>query len=353
MPQKAIITLTQNHASLVTNRPLPSPRDDYILVRTTAVALNPIDWMLLASTPAPNAVMGHDYAGTVLDVGNSVRGRFKPGDRVCGMVKGGDATRIENGAFAEYIVAKAGVQMKIPDAVEFADAATAGVGVVSAGMCLFGRGGLGMRFPGLEVGDDAQSKDRAVLIYGGSSASGLWGIQFAKLAGYTVITTCSPRNFDLVRRFGADAVCDYRGPECIQRIREYAANGLRFVYDTIATEESARICSEAICPAGGRYHSLLPVPPFLRPEIHCSWVNCSVAMGEAFEYGPERMEIPAMPEEFEFVSRWTTMVEALWAEGKLRTPVVEARQNGLGGVLDGLKDLKEGKISGKKLVYLV
>ncbi|KKK14056.1 hypothetical protein ARAM_007395 [Aspergillus rambellii] len=331
MPQKAIITLTQNHASLVTNRPLPSPRDDYILVRTTAVALNPIDWMLLASTPAPNAVMGHDYAGTVLDVGNSVRGRFKPGDRVCGMVKGGDATRIENGAFAEYIVAKAGVQMKIPDAVEFADAATAGV-VLCRREC---------------------SKDRAVLIYGGSSASGLWGIQFAKLAGYTVITTCSPRNFDLVRRFGADAVCDYRGPECIQRIREYAANGLRFVYDTIATEESARICSEAICPAGGRYHSLLPVPPFLRPEIHCSWVNCSVAMGEAFEYGPERMEIPAMPEEFEFVSRWTTMVEALWAEGKLRTPVVEARQNGLGGVLDGLKDLKEGKISGKKLVYLV
>lgn len=176
--QKAIIIRDLGQAEFVSNRSIPRLRDDYLLVRTVAVALNPIDWKRLENTPAPGATMGHDYAGVVVEVGKSIKRDFKVGDRICGLVNGGDGTQVENGSFAEYIVVKGDIQMNIPDGVSFSDAATAGVGIMSVGQCLFGPSGLGLQLPGSR---QTESKEEAMLIYGGSTASGLWGIQFAKL----------------------------------------------------------------------------------------------------------------------------------------------------------------------------
>jgi NADPH:quinone reductase-like Zn-dependent oxidoreductase len=46
------------------------------------------------------------------------------------------------------------------------------------------------------------------LVYGGSTAVGLFAVQLAKLAGYKVVATASPKNFDLVKSYGADEVVD-------------------------------------------------------------------------------------------------------------------------------------------------
>ncbi|RLL95973.1 hypothetical protein CFD26_101125 [Aspergillus turcosus] len=347
--QAAVITRSLGHAEFVTNQPIPSLRDDDILVRTVAVALNPIDWMLLESTPSPNAVMGHDYAGTVVAVGESVRELFKVGDRVCGLVKGADNTRPESGTFAEYIVAKAAIQMKIPDGVSFEDAATMGVGATTAGQCLFGPSCLKLRWP---ENESHNGNRETILVYGGSTASGSWIIQFAKLAGFAVLTTCSPANLDLVRQHGADEVFDYHDPMCAQKIREHTNNTLRIVCDTIATQESVRICEEAIGDEGGLYHSLLPAQ-IGRPDVKATFSNSCTAIGEPFEYGPDRMIIPSMPSEFEFARKWAGTVSTLWSQRKLRTLVVEKRGGGLRNVLDGLQDLRNGSVRARKLVYLV
>ncbi|GKZ33141.1 hypothetical protein AbraIFM66950_002925 [Aspergillus brasiliensis] len=347
--QAAVITQSLGHAAFITNHPIPTPRHDEILVRTAAVALNPIDWMLLGSTPSPNAVMGHDYSGTVVEVGQSARERFQVGDRVCGLVKGANRIRPESGTFAEYIVAKAAVQIRIPDGVSFEDAATVGVGAIAAGQCLFGPSCLNLSWP---ESQSPEKKGDTILIYGGSTASGLWLIQFAKLAGYTVLTTCSPKNFDLVRDYGADAVFDYRDPRCAQQIREHTNNTLRLVCDAVSTQKSLRICGEAISDKGGRYHSLLPVE-MGRGDVESTFANCCTALGEPFEYGPDCMAIPAMPAEFEFARGWANIVSTLWSEGRIKTLVVEKRDGGLRKVLDGLEDLKKGAVSGRKVVYTV
>lgn len=44
----------------VPNRPLPTLRYGYLLIRTVAVALNPNDWKHLKNTTAPGATIGHD-----------------------------------------------------------------------------------------------------------------------------------------------------------------------------------------------------------------------------------------------------------------------------------------------------
>lgn len=111
----------------------------------------------------------------------------------------------EDGTFAEYIIAKGDICILLPDSISFAEAATLGVGMVTIALGLYKV--LGMPFP-------TEPKSRLqppsyLLIYGGSTASGTMAIQFAKLSGQTVITTCSPRNFDLVKNLGADLVLDY------------------------------------------------------------------------------------------------------------------------------------------------
>jgi NADPH:quinone reductase-like Zn-dependent oxidoreductase len=42
-----------------------------------------------------------------------------------------------------------------------------------------------------------------LLIYGGSTATGILGIQFAKRSGFSVVVTCSHNSFDYVKSFGA------------------------------------------------------------------------------------------------------------------------------------------------------
>lgn len=72
-------------------RPIPMPKlqDDYILVRTVTIALNPTDWTTLDAVGDDGTIVGCDYAGTVEEVGPAVKKPFKKGDRVAGFAHGG------------------------------------------------------------------------------------------------------------------------------------------------------------------------------------------------------------------------------------------------------------------------
>lgn len=60
-----------------------------------------------------------------------------------------------------------------------------------------------------------------ILIYGGSTATGTLAIQLTELSGHRVLTTCSPHNFALVKRLGADNIFNYRDPGSATTIREH------------------------------------------------------------------------------------------------------------------------------------
>jgi NADPH:quinone reductase-like Zn-dependent oxidoreductase len=72
-------------------KPIATPRlqDDYILVRTVAIALNPTDWTTLDAVGDDGTIVGCDYAGIVEEVGKAVKKNFKKGDRVAGFGHGG------------------------------------------------------------------------------------------------------------------------------------------------------------------------------------------------------------------------------------------------------------------------
>jgi hypothetical protein len=73
--------------------------------------------------------------------------------------------------------------------------------------------------------------------------------------------------------------------------------------------------------------------------------------GEAFKFAGN--EIPAMPEDFEYTKKFMAMTEGLLKEGKLKAHKQTVGKDGLEGVLKGMEDMKNGKVSGEKLVYRV
>jgi NADPH:quinone reductase-like Zn-dependent oxidoreductase len=172
---KAIV-IKDKEAYLDRSYPVPKLRDDYILVKTAAVAINPTDWKHVAfGMGAQGGLVGCDFAGTVEEVGSAVTKSLSKGDRIAGVAHGGNFVQPEDGAFAEYVLAKGDVQMKIPDSMSFEEAATLTLGVTTVMQGLFQKA-LKLNWP-----TDPIKDKQYVLIYGGSSATGALGIQYAKL----------------------------------------------------------------------------------------------------------------------------------------------------------------------------
>ena len=347
--QVAIEIKGKGDAQFTNQRHKPSLRDDYILVKTVAVALNPADWKHIDFMPTEGALSGCDYAGTVEEVGTKVNKPFKKGDRVCGFCHGVNALQPEDGAFAEYIVAKGSIQMAIPEHLTFEAAATLGAAIITVGQALY----QSLQLP---LPNTAPAQEPfPVLIYGGSTATGTIAIQFAKLSGATVITTCSPRNNELVKTLGADAVYDYRDEACGEKIRAYTSNKLVYALDCIAEASSPRICADALSTDGARtkrYSSLLGLADFPRDDVEKKTTNAYSAIGEEMSFTGQGT-IPANAEDLQFMTLFIGIAQKLLAEGKIKPHPMSLRQGGLCGVLDGLKELREGKVSGEKLVYRV
>lgn len=78
-----------------------------------------------------------------------------------------------------------------------------------------------------------------------TASVGLFAVQLAAIAGLRVITTCSPRNAELVRSLGASEVFDYHDPDVVDKIRA-AAPGMRYAFDTIGDGDTSTLSSRAL-----------------------------------------------------------------------------------------------------------
>ncbi|KAK3991013.1 putative zinc-binding oxidoreductase ToxD [Cladorrhinum sp. PSN332] len=360
---KAIVITSTNKAEIKTVPP-PKLRDDYILVRPVAVALNPTDWKHIATGGGNVGTrVGCDYAGYVEEVGPKVEKEFRRGDLVCGMIHGSNRNQPQEGAFGELCVAKGDLQIKVPDGLKAEEAATLGVGVSTVGQGLYQA--LGLPLPGSEEAVKLLSKGEdgerpAILIYGGSTATGLLGIQYAALSGYRVATTCSPKNFGLVERLvpGIKAF-DYRSGTVVEDIKRWVDETttvpLTLAWDCHGTLESGRTCAAAMNKTReGHYRALLNVPEEVirgvNPMVDSDYTFAYTAIGEAFD---KTWHIPASREDFEFAKGFWELSRGLLAEGKVKPVVAEVNRGGKGleGVLVGLRELREGRVSGGKLVY--
>ncbi|KAJ5925523.1 Protein TOXD [Penicillium verhagenii] len=340
--QKAVVVTEPGKAELVTDRPIPTLRDDYLLVKTVAVGLNPTDWKSIARFAPAGVQVGCDFSGIVEAVGKGVKKQWKKGDRVCGFAHGSNQLQPEDGAFAEHIVVKGDVVFRLPENLTFQEGATLGVGIVTIGHALYKN--LKLALP-----NEPTSEPAPILIYGGSTATGTLAIQFAKLSGYTVLAACSPHNFDLVRGLGADAVFNSRDPKAAAEIKEFTNDNLKLVFDCIGLEPGIKFCEEAIS-SGGDYSHLLRMESG-REDVNHHYTLGYTVLGDELRFGD--IVIPAKPEDRAHTESFIPIVETILAEGKIKVHPPNVGKGGLRGVLEGLDALKNDKVSGEKLVYNV
>jgi NADPH:quinone reductase-like Zn-dependent oxidoreductase len=217
--------------------PVVGERD--VLVRVEAAGLNPLDEKVrigelktILPYQAP-FVLGHDVAGTVLEVGAKVRG-FAPGDAV--YARPADH-RI--GTFAERIaVAEEDVALK-PRSVTVEETGSLPLVALTAWQALVEKGRV--------------RAGQKVLVHAGAGGVGSIAIQLAKHLGAQVATTASAGNADFVRGLGADTVIEYRAQDFEQLL-----GGYDLVLDSLGGENLEK--SLRVLRPGGKAISIAGPP---------------------------------------------------------------------------------------------
>ena len=212
--------------------PEPTPKPDEVVFRVKAAALNYDDiWGMRGkplAIPLPH-ISGTDASGEVIAVGDEVK-NIKVGDRIvshgnmsCRVCKACTSGREFDckkrriwgfetgplwGGYCEVTHLPEVNVVKIPDGVSYDDAAAASMTMLTSWHMLIGRAKIQ---PG-----------QLVLIMGGGSGVGNYGIQIAKLFGCTVIATASPEKLDKLLELGADYAVDHRNEDWYKEVRTIA-----------------------------------------------------------------------------------------------------------------------------------
>jgi NADPH:quinone reductase-like Zn-dependent oxidoreductase len=225
-----------------------------------------------------------------------------------------------------------------------AQAATFPLGAITCGQGLF-QTSLKLRLP-----SDPAKGEEYVLVYGGSTATGSLAVQYVKLAGYKVITTCSPKHNEWMKSHDITPF-NYSDPDCGAQIRKFTDNKLKYAFDTISLPDSVKICAEALSSEPGcRYGALIGVE-FPRKDVVSTTTIMYTVFGEEFSMAGHKFEQSA--EDFEFGKMFFELTEKLVGEGKLKTHPEGLREGGLEGVLKGMDEMRENGVSGVKLTYKI
>ena len=185
-----------------TERPVPQPQKNEVLIKVAAAGVNGPDIMqrkgLYPAPPGASDLPGLEVAGEIAAVGASVT-RWSEGDRVTALTNGG--------GYAEYCVADAQQCLPIPKGMEIRDAA----GLPETFFTVWSNVFIGA---GLKAGE-------TFLVHGGAGGIGTTAIQLGKAFGAKVIATDSPESrCQICRDLGADRVIDYRVEDFVEAVRQ-------------------------------------------------------------------------------------------------------------------------------------
>src|SRR5438132_8188365 len=175
--------------------PRPEPKEDEILVRVMAAAVNPVDSYVRQGMLAKHgmdkrpAIIGYDISGVVEKTGANAK-KFKAGDKVYSYL-----SVMRGGGYAEFAIAKESETALKPKNINFVEAAAVPLAATTAWQALV---------------DTAKiDKGQTVQIHGGTGGVGSFAITIAKARGAKVIATASTAHQDLLKQLGVDQAIDY------------------------------------------------------------------------------------------------------------------------------------------------
>jgi putative PIG3 family NAD(P)H quinone oxidoreductase len=201
--------------------PVLGPGD--LRIRVRACAVNRADLLqrqgLYPPPPGASEILGLECAGEVAEVGEAVSG-WRVGERAMALLAGG--------GYAEEVVVDAGSTMRVPEQLDFEQAAAVPEVFLTVFLNVFEIGGL--------------AAGGWVLVHGGGSGIGTASIQLARAAGaHIVVTAGSDEKCQRCRALGADVAVNYRTEDFAAAVREATGGqGAHVVLDSIGAPYLAR-----------------------------------------------------------------------------------------------------------------
>jgi NADPH:quinone reductase-like Zn-dependent oxidoreductase len=287
-------------------RPEPVPTE--VLVRVSAVGINPVDWKIRKYGGNPRAVgeppliLGWDIAGVVEEIAGNLT-RFAVGDRVFGMPWFPRLAR----AYAEYVTSPSRQLARTPDGLADEQAAGLPLAGLTAWQAL------------VDVADVGEG-DR-VLIHAAAGGVGHIAVQIAKARGAHVIGTARAANHDFLRQLGVDEPIDYTTTPWEQTLSD-----LDIVLDSIGGEDYGMRSLETLHKDG-----LLIVVPGGVPEAVAAAAEQQSKRTSGIQVEPDYCALESLA--------------ALVDEGKLRIEIDEAFP--LAQASEAHQRLEDGRARGK------
>lgn len=219
--------------------PIPTIKDNQVLVELHATSINPIDWKLREGYLQKNLpfefpiILGWDAAGIIKNVGTNVT-NFQIGDRVFARPE-----TTAGGTYAEFTAIDENLLAKMPENLSFEEAASVPLTGLTAWQCL-------VDFSDIKSGDN-------VLIHAGSGGVGNFAIQIAKSFGAYVASTASGKNEKFLKELGVDEFINYKDENFKEILKDYD-----IVLDTMGGKIQEK--SFDVLKRGGKLVSIVQPP---------------------------------------------------------------------------------------------
>lgn len=186
----------------VVDRPIPQAKEDELLIKVEAAAVNRTDINTREQTnlTPPYPILGVEVSGIVEKESHNYPNIIK-GTRVAGIVN--------QNAFAEYVVMPANRAIILPESISVIEGAAIPEVFLTAYQAMFWLGDI--------------KRGETILIHAAGSGVGTAAIQLAgrKIAGAKIIATAgSDRKLDLAKELGANVTINYKKEDFAERVLE-------------------------------------------------------------------------------------------------------------------------------------
>ena len=233
--------------------PRPGPSDLILKVKACGICGTDLHWSEGAADPGAGwraleagTVMGHEFAGEVVEIGRELRGQWKVGERVCALpfvgcgecpaCRAGRAYRCPQvemratssltGAYAQYTRIGSSETIRLPDSVGFQQGAL--VEPLAVGLSAVNKARLG-------PGD-------TVLIVGAGPVGlscAMWSRYFG--ARHIVVSDLVARRAEQAAAFGATAAIDASHEDVRSRIERIGGGPPEVVFDCVGVPGSLQL----------------------------------------------------------------------------------------------------------------
>ncbi|KAL4981394.1 chaperonin 10-like protein [Aspergillus falconensis] len=308
---------------LAVNQSTPVPKvhtRHHVLILVLAVAINPTDHKMILHSNCPGGITGCDFCGIVEETtAKSGVSHLPPGIRVSGALFPYGLDECNNGAFAQYIVADSPLLVKVPEHWSDLEAASLGVGWSTLSLALSDPSALGLEGTPTKP---VHSKGDLVVIYGGGTASGTFGLSALGPHGpQGSRTKADPPRSRL---------------HCGCRIRGDQSRGDR--------PHRRQVCMSRGIPVAWRTMKAVKVKDVMGFQV----------LGVDMNFGADSPYTRPADEGLAEIGRqWAAEIEALMESRKIKAYPLRELQDEWDGIIRGMEVLRKGEVQGQKLVVRI